>query len=137
MAQHDSGEVREMARWALKRFMYACSEARTCRSWADDNAYVLWRDVLEAPDARPAPSTPDHVDWQADAQRLRSLARLAGGWYHFSAKTHRVVFIGLPEWRAQYAAVWEQGHPTRSLARRLLDDAAEAEAIRARLARER
>ena len=129
MPKQDTADVREMARWALRKFMRECSEERTCTSWVHDNEYLLWRDVLEAPDTPLPLATTDESGWHAVAQRLRRLAQLAGGWYYRSDTTDRIMFIRLSAWRTRYATLWEPDHPRRSLAQRMEEDTARAEQL--------
>ena len=129
MTTYDPAEVQEMARWALRRYMHDCSEDRWAAGWRVYLEYYLWRDVLEAPEAPLPTGDDDDYTWEAEARRLRRLARMANGWYWVNPDGDRCEFIALDAWTRQYARRWQPDYPTRTLAQRATEDAARRRAI--------
>ncbi|PSB26101.1 hypothetical protein [Chlorogloea sp. CCALA 695] len=74
------------------------SEAGYCAGWTRDIEFYLWKIVLDGSETEFGIKT---ITTQEIAN-LRTLAEQSGGWWHWSDKENKSVFITLDEWQEIY-----------------------------------
>ena len=80
------------------------SEAGYCAGWTRDIEFYLWKIVLDGSETEFGIKT---ITTQEIAN-LRTLAEQSGGWWHWSDKENKSVFITLDEWQEIYQQFLER-----------------------------
>ena len=74
------------------------SEAGYCAGWTRDIEFHLWKIVLDGSETEFGVKT---ITAQ-EITHLRSLSDLSGGWWHWSDKEKKAVFVTLDKWQEVY-----------------------------------
>ena len=80
------------------------SESGYCAGWTRDIEFYLWKIVLDGSETEFGFKT---ISGEEIAN-LRTLAEQSGGWWHWSDKENKAVFITLDEWQEIYQKFLEK-----------------------------